>query len=122
MAENGSKLQIAERQVGDVTVLTLTGQITLDDGDLAFGRRVDDLVFKQGRLKILIDLGGITYIDSSGVGMMAAELRNIQAKGGVLKLLHLAGRTQRILGMMKLMTVFETFDDEALAIRSFSYQ
>ena len=122
MADGTSKLRITERQAGDVTILTLDGEITLDDGDLAFGRKIDDLVLKQGRLKILVDLGGVTYIDSSGIGMMAAELRNIHPKGGIFKLLHLKGRTQRLLGMMKLMTVFETFDDEALAIRSFSTQ
>ena len=122
MADKTSKLQIAERQVDDVTVLTLTGEITLDDGELAFGRRVDDLVLKQGRRKILIDLGGVTYIDSAGVGMMAAELKIVRAQGGALKLLHLAGRSHRLLAMMKLMTVFEVFEDEALAVRSFSRQ
>lgn len=122
MGEQASKLQIAQRQVGDVTVLTLTGEITLDDGDLAFGRRVDDLVLKQGHRKILVDMGGVTYVDSAGVGMMAAELKIIGAKGGVLKLLNLSGHSHRLLAMMKLMTVFETFDDEALAIQSFSRQ
>ena len=68
-----SKLQIVERDIEDITVLVLTGQITLDDGDLAFGKRVDALV-ASGRLKILVDLAGVTYIDSSGVGMMAAEM------------------------------------------------
>jgi anti-sigma B factor antagonist len=122
MADKTSKLQIVERQVDDVTLLILTGEITLDDGELAFGRRVDDLVLKQGRRKILVDLGGVTYIDSAGVGMMAAELKIVRAKGGALKLLHLAGHGQRVLAVLKLMTVFESFDDEALAIRSFSRQ
>ena len=122
MADKTSKLQIAERQVDDVTVLILTGEITLDDGELAFGRRVDDLVLKQGRRKILVDLGGVTYIDSAGVGMMAAELKIVRSKGGALKLLHLAENSHRVLAMLKLMTVFESFDDEALAIRSFSRQ
>lgn len=118
MAERVSKLQITERPVGDVTVLTLTGEITLDDGELVFGRRVDDLL-KQGRVKILLDMGAVTYIDSAGVGMMAAELKIVRSKGGVMKLLNLAGRSHRVLAMMKLTTVFENFDDEALAIRSF---
>lgn len=122
MAEKTSKLQIAERQVDDVTVLTLTGEITLDDGELALGRRVDDLVLTQGRRKILLDLGGVTYIDSAGVGMMAAELKIVRAKGGAMKLLHLAGHSHRLLATLKLMTVFESFDDEALAVRSFSRQ
>ena len=102
MAEKTSKLQIAERQVDDVTVLTLTGEITLDDGELALGRRVDDLVLTQGRRKILLDLGGVTYIDSAGVGMMAAELKIVRAKGGAMKLLHLAGHSHRLLATLKL--------------------
>ena len=122
MTEKVSKLQIAERQVGDVTILSLTGEITVDDGELVFGRRVDDLVLKQGHRKILIDLDGVTYIDSAGVGMMAAELKIVRAKGGALKLLNLAGHGHRVLAMMKLLTVFENFDDEALALRSFSRQ
>ena len=122
MAEKTSKLQIAERQVDDVTVLILSGEITVDDGELAFGRRVDDLVLKQGRRKILVDLAGVTYIDSAGVGMMAAELKIVRARGGALKLLHLGGHSHRVLAMMKLMSVFENFDDEALAVRSFSRQ
>ena len=120
MAEKTSKLQIAERQVDDVTVLILSGEITVDDGELAFGRRVDDLVLKQGRRKILVDLAGVTYIDSAGVGMMAAELKIVRAKGGAMKLLNLTGHSHRLLAVMKLMTVFESFDDEALAVRSFS--
>jgi anti-sigma B factor antagonist len=122
MVQKASKLQIAERQVDDVTVLTLSGEITLDDGDLLFGQRVDDLVLKQGRRKILVDMAGVTYIDSAGVGMMVGELKIIRPKGGVLKLLNLSGQSHRLLAMMKLMTVFENFDDEGLAIRSFSRQ
>ena len=120
MAERESKLHIAETQVEDVTILTLTGQMTLDDGDLAFGRRVDDLLAK-GHRNVLIDLGGVTYIDSAGVGMMAAELKIVRAKGGAMKLMNLTSRNQRLLAMMKLMTVFETFEDEASALRSFAW-
>ena len=120
MAERDSKLHIAETQIEDVTILTLTGQITLDDGDLAFGRRVDALL-AQGHRNVLIDLGGVTYIDSAGVGMMAAELKIVRAKGGAMKLMNLTARNQRLLAMMKLMTVFETFEDEASALRSFAW-
>jgi anti-sigma B factor antagonist len=119
MTQDVSKLQIVERQAEDVTVLVLAGEITLDDGDLAFGRRVDGLLAK-GQLRILVDLGGVTYIDSSGVGMMAAQLKLVRAKGGVMKLVNLTSRSHRLLAVMKLSTVFETFDDEALALRSFT--
>ena len=119
MPENESKLAIEERQVGDVVVLSLKGEITLDDGDLKFGRRIDDLL-KKGQRKILVDLAAVTYIDSAGVGMMAFEYKDVHAKGGALKLLGLTGRSHRVLALMKLMTVFEVFDDEAMAIRSFA--
>jgi anti-sigma B factor antagonist len=119
MVERGSKLQIAERQVEDVTILELVGEITLDDGDLVFGKRVDSLL-ASGRLRVLVDLAGVTYIDSAGVGMMAAELKIVQKKGGAMKLLNLTARNQRLLAMMKLITVFESFDDEASALRSFA--
>lgn len=120
MTQPVSKLQIAERQVDDVTVLILTGEITADDGDIAFGRRVDDLVLKKGQRKVLVDLAGVTYIDSAGVGMMAAELKIVRKQGGAMKLINLTSKSHRLLAMMKLMTVFEIFEDEAAAMRSFS--
>ena len=118
MAEE-SKLAIGERQVGDVVVVSLKGEITLDDGDLKFGRRIDDLL-KKGQRKILVDLGGVTYIDSAGVGMMVFEFKAAHNSGGALKLLNLTGHSNRLLSTVKLKSVFEVFDDEALAIRSFA--
>ena len=67
-----SALSLVERQVDDVTVLVLTGQILLDDGDLLYGRTIRDLV-DRGRVKIVLDLAGVTYIDSSGVGMLVGK-------------------------------------------------
>jgi anti-sigma B factor antagonist len=67
-----SALTIHERQVDDVLVLTLTGQILVDDGDLLFGRKIRDLI-EKGQVKIVVDLGGLTYIDSSGVGMLVGK-------------------------------------------------
>lgn len=113
-----SKLEIADRMVGDVLVLTLTGQMLMDDGDLAFGRRVDEFV-NRGLVKVVVDIGAVTYIDSSGVGMMAAELKHVRARGGDIRLLHLNSRAQRLFGTMKLLIAFETFEDEAAAVRSF---
>src|SRR5688572_33072234 len=93
VAEKESKLQIVERQVEDVVVLTMAGEITLDDGELKFGRWVDGLL-KKGHKKILLDLAGVTYIDSAVVGMMAAEYKIVRGKGGALKLLSLTGRSE----------------------------
>ena len=117
MAE--SKLIIEERQTGDVTVLVLTGQMLLDDGDLVFGKRISDLIVR-GRSKIVIDLGGLTYIDSSGVGMIVFQQKALRRSGGDMKLLHLNRRSETLFGMLKLLIVFETFEDEAAAVRSFA--
>jgi anti-sigma B factor antagonist len=114
-----TKLNIEERLMQDVVVLTLTGQMLLDDGDLAFGRRISDLT-GRGIVKIVLDLGGVSYIDSSGVGMMAAKLKHVRERGGDIRLLHLSSRGQRLLGMLKILTVFETFEEEAAAVRSFA--
>ena len=113
-----SRLTIDERQSGDVTVLLLTGQMLLDDGDLAFRKRIHDLI-DRGFTKVVLDLGGVTYIDSSGVGMLVAKLKTLKAKGGDMKLLNLNRRAESLLGMLKLLILFETFQDEAAAVRSF---
>ena len=118
MAE--SKLTIEERHAGDVTVLILTGQMLLDDGDLAFGKRITDLI-DRGCAKIVLDLGGVTYIDSSGVGMIVFQLKALQQKGGDMKLLHLNPRAESLFGMLKLLVMFDRFEDEAAAVRSFGW-
>jgi anti-sigma B factor antagonist len=114
-----SRLRIEERRNGDVTTLILRGQVLVDDGDLAFRRRVHELV-EQGRVKIIVDLGEVTAIDSSGVGMVAAKLKTVRERGGDIRLLHLTNRGQRLLGMLKLRTAFEVFEDEAQAVGSFA--
>ena len=118
MTKPSSKLQIDERQIEDITVLDLRGEITADDGDLVLGRRVDELI-KKGHVRIVLNLADVTYIDSSGVGMMVAESKAVYGQGGVMKLAHLSARSHHLLAMLKLKLVFEIFDDEASAIRSF---
>jgi anti-sigma B factor antagonist len=115
------KLRIDERRADDVTILTLSGEMRLDDGDLAFRRKIHELV-DQGRVRIIVDLNAVTSIDSSGVGMMAAKLKTVRESGGDLRLLHLNARGQRLFTLAKLRTAFETFDDEAAAIRSFQFR
>src|SRR5512147_2271744 len=116
-----SKLTIDERESGDVTILTLTGQMLLDDGDLVFRQRVHDLL-DRGRTKILLELGGLTYLDSAGVGMIAGKLKTVRERGGDMKMLHLSTRGQRVFGMAKLLLAFETFDNEDQAVRSFAFK
>lgn len=120
MPEPVSKLQIVEHQDGDVTVLTLSGEITVDDGDIAFGKHVDDLI-KKGQVKIVVDLSGVTYIDSAGVGMMVAEMKMVRRSGGAMKLASLTARSHHLLAMMKIKVVFEIFDDAPAAVRSFAW-
>ena len=118
---SNSALQIVERQAGDVVVLMLSGEITLDDGDLAFGRWIDGLQARGSR-KIIVDLAGVTYIDSAGIGMMAAMLKDVRKGGGDMRLLRLTTKGQRLFGVLKLKTTFEVFDDEAAALRSFDFR
>jgi anti-sigma B factor antagonist len=116
-----SKLQILERRIGAVTVLVLSGEMLVDDGDLALRQQIHDLL-DQGRDKILIDLAAVTHIDSAGVGMMVAKQKTVRDRGGDLKLLHLTSRSQRLLALMKLASVFEAFEDEDAAVESFTQQ
>ena len=120
MTERPSKLAIGERPDGDITILTLAGEITVDDGDIVFGRYVDGLI-KAGRVKIVVNLANVTYIDSAGVGMMVAELKMIKQAGGIMKLSNLTARSYHLLAMMKLKMVFDIFDDEAAAVKSFQW-
>jgi anti-anti-sigma factor len=115
-----SKLQIDERQAGDVAVLTLSGQILLDDGDLAFRKKIHDL-FGRGIVKVVVDLSGVTSIDSSGIGMMVAKVKSARERRGDIKLARLNARTQSLLASLKLAMVFEILDDQDAAVRAFSW-
>ena len=116
-----SKLQIAQTEQNDITIVTLAGEITLDDGDLAFGRHIDQLVAAGGR-KIVVDLSGVSYIDSAGVGMLVAESQRVSAQGGSMRLAHLTARSHHLLAMLKLKCVFEIYDDVDAAVRSFAFR
>ena len=116
-----SKLQISQTEQNDITIVTLVGEMTLDDGDLVFGRHIDQLAAAGGR-KIVVDLSGVSYIDSAGVGMLVAESQRVSAKGGSMRLAHLTARSHHLLAMLKLKFVFEIYDDVAAAVRSFGFR
>jgi anti-sigma B factor antagonist len=116
-----SKLQITEYQQDEVTVLTLAGELTLDDGDLAFGRYVDEIV-AAGRRQIVVDLSNVSYIDSAGVGMLVAESKRVTQSGGAIRLARLTARSHHLFAMLKLKFVFEIYDDVESAIRSFAWR
>ena len=120
MTERVSKLQIAERQDGEVTILVLSGEITAGAGDIVFGRHVDDLI-KKGQVRIVVNLSDVTYIDSAGVGMMVAEMKMVRQNSGAMKLANLTARSHHLLAMMKLKLVFDIFPDEEAAVRSFAW-
>ena len=113
-----SVLRIAERNVGDITILDLSGKLVLDQGDALFRDRVVDLLERQLK-QIIINLQDVTYIDSAGVGMMVAKMLSVRRAGGDMKLLHLTARSSRVMTITRLLTVFEAYDDEEEAIRSF---
>lgn len=120
MTQPASKLRIDEQQVGEITVLRLRGEIISDDGDLAIGRRIDDLI-KRGHVNIVVNLSDVTYIDSAGVGMLVYESKLLHQKNGVMKLAQLTARSHHLLAMLKLKLVFQVFDDEGSAIDSFKW-
>jgi anti-anti-sigma factor len=108
----------AERDVGDVTIVELRGQLK-EEGDIPLVEHVAELV-RRGRRKLVLDLKEVTSIDSTGLGMVAAKFLTLRRLGGDLKLLHLSPRGRQLLGITKLARVFESFDDEEEALRSFA--
>jgi len=107
------------RQVGDVTVIDVSGRITLGEGSSVIRDAVRELTTK-GNKKILLNLGDVSYIDSSGIGELVAGYTSVANAGGTLKLLGLTKRVQDLLQITKLYTVFDVHDDEAHALRSFA--
>lgn len=112
-------MQIEERSASDVTVLDLKGKMTLGEGDELLKDKVNSLAM-QGRLKILLNLADVPYIDSAGLGEIVRTYTTISRRGGQMKLLNLTKRITDLLSITKLLTVFETYDNEADAVRSFS--
>jgi len=112
-------MQIEERLTGDVIVLDLKGKMTLGEGDELLKDKVNSLVH-QGRRKVVLNLEGVPYIDSAGLGEIVRTYTTISRQGGSMKLLNLTKRITDLLSITKLLTVFETYDNEADAVRSFS--
>jgi anti-sigma B factor antagonist len=110
---------LTTRQVGDVTVIDATGRITLGEGSSTFRDTLRDLMAK-GQKKLLLNLADVTYIDSSGIGELVSGFTTVTNQGGRLKLLRLTKRVKDLLQITKLYTVFEVYDDEAEAVRSFA--
>ena len=114
----GAGMQIHQRAVGDVTIVDLTGKMTLGEGDELLRDKVNSLV-QQGQKKIVLNLADVPYIDSAGLGEIVRTYTTVSRQGGSLKLLNLTKRIQDLLAITKLLTVFETFDSESEAVKSF---
>ena len=112
-------VQLTTRQVGDVTVVDAAGRITLGDGSSAFRDLIKDLIGK-GNKKILLNLGEVSYIDSSGIGELVSAYTSVSSASGELKLLNLNKRVKDLLQITKLYTVFQVHEDEAAGVRSFT--
>jgi anti-sigma B factor antagonist len=112
-------ITISERQAGDVTILDLAGKVTIGEGSVALRGAIRRLL-GEGKNKILLNLGSVGYIDSSGIGELVSSFTAVNKEGGSLKLLNLTQKIQDLLAITKLLTVFDTFDDEASALASFN--
>jgi len=106
------------RQVNGVTVVDMSGRITLGEGSVILRETVKDLLAK-GHKKILLNLGDVSYIDSSGIGELVSAYTSVRNQGGELKLLKLTKKVHDLLQITKLYTVFDIKDDEASAVQAF---
>ena len=112
-------MNIDERVVDGVTILDLKGKMTLGEGDELLRDKINSLI-QQGRRKVVLNLEDVPYIDSAGLGEIVRTYTTISRQGGSLKLLNLTKRITDLLSITKLLTVFDTYDSEADAVRSFS--
>ena len=111
-------MKVKTRQVDGVTILDLSGKITLGEGSVTLRDAVKDELSK-GHTRMLLNLGNVDYIDSSGIGELVSAFTSVKNAGGELKLLHLTKKVHDLLQITKLYTVFDVKDDEAAAIGSF---
>ena len=112
-------MDIKERVVDGVSVLDLSGKIVLGEGDGQVRERIKDLL-SDGQKKILLNLGDVTYVDSAGLGALISSYTTTKREGAQLKLVNLTKRIQDLLAITKLITVFDTYDNEQEAIDSYS--
>lgn len=113
-----SQLSLKERTTGSVTILDLSGRITIGEGSVQLRDAVRKLL-DDGKKNILLNLGDVTYVDSSGIGELVSSYTTANNQGGHLKLLNLTKKIQDLLMITKLLTVFETYDNEDAAVASF---
>lgn len=113
-----AELNISERQAGDVTILDMSGKVTIGEGSVALRNTIRRLL-GEGKKKILLNLSDVGYIDSSGIGELVSSFTAVNKEGGSLKLLNLTQKIQDLLAITKLLTVFDTYEDESEALASY---
>jgi len=111
-------LYATTREVGAITLVDLSGRIALGEGSALLRKTIRDLL-DDGHNKIILNLGDVNYIDSSGIGELVSGFTAVRSRGGELKLLHLTKKVHDLLQITKLFTVFDVFTDEPTAVRSF---
>jgi anti-sigma B factor antagonist len=111
-------MKASNRQIDGITIVDLSGRITLGEGSVVLRDTIRDLVSK-GKTKILLNLADVTYIDSSGIGELVSAYTTLRNQGGELKLLSLTKKVHDLLQITKLYTVFDIKDEEAAAVQSF---
>jgi anti-sigma B factor antagonist len=112
------QLEIKERGAGDVVILDLLGKITIGEGSVQLRDAVSNLL-ESGRQRIILNLQGVSYVDSSGIGELVSRYTTTKNQGGQLKLLQLPKKIKDLLMITKLLTVFEIYEDEETALSSF---
>jgi anti-sigma B factor antagonist len=111
-------MKIDSRNVGDVRILDISGKITLGEGTMALRNTVRDIL-KNGGKKIVLNLGEVNYIDSSGIGELVSSYTTVTNQGGQLRLLNLHKKIHELLQITKLLTVFQVYDNEQAAVAGF---
>ena|SRR5918993_5527051 len=111
-------MTLSERRIGDVTLLRLGGRIVFGDGAPELRTHINDLL-DEARLKFLLDLRDVTYMDSFGVGVIAAKYVSVRRKGGDIKMVCLSPRTHQVMRISGLLKIFQTFESEEDGLRSF---
>jgi anti-sigma B factor antagonist len=112
-------VNLTTHEKGNVIIVDASGRLTLGEGTSALRKRMRELV-DGGSRRIVLNMAGVIYMDSSGIGELVTAYTTVTTAGGELKLLNLAKRAHELLSITKLYTVFETFENEGSAIASFS--
>jgi anti-sigma B factor antagonist len=111
-------VKIEQRVVGHVTILNIIGRLTIDEAAQHLKNEIEE-VLSRGGLHVIVNLAKVPYIDSGGLGQLVASYGSVKRAGGAMKLLNVNSRNHDLLSITRLVTVFESFDSEAEAIRSF---